>query len=65
MPGDGGLWNCDMLRQIIVSRCDVLIDGRYEDALRDITLKWRGSSNQRAINVKQSIANNKVILYDI
>ncbi|OHD22850.1 MAG: anaerobic ribonucleoside-triphosphate reductase activating protein [Spirochaetes bacterium GWC1_27_15] len=40
---------------------DVLIDGRYEDKLRDDTLAFRGSSNQRIINVKESIRQNKVI----
>ncbi len=51
------------LRQIIVSKCDVLVDGRYEEDKRDITLRWRGSSNQRVIDVQQSIKDNKVVLY--
>lgn len=58
-----GYWNCDALRQIIVSKCDVLVDGRYEEDKRDITLRWRGSSNQRVIDVQQSIKDNKVVLY--
>lgn len=40
---------------------DVLIDGRYEDRLRDDTLAFRGSSNQRIIDVRKSIEQNKVI----
>ena len=56
-------WNCDALRQIIISKCDVLVDGRYEEDKRDITLRWRGSSNQRVIDVRQSIKSNKVVLY--
>ena len=47
----------------IVSQCDVLIDGQFVDELKDITLKWRGSSNQRVIDVKKSLHQNKVILY--
>ena len=39
-------FNTDALRQCIVSKCDVLVDGRYIDSQRDITLKWRGSLNQ-------------------
>ena len=35
---------------------DVLIDGRYVDALHDISLRWRGSSNQRILDVKGSLA---------
>jgi anaerobic ribonucleoside-triphosphate reductase activating protein len=58
-----GYWNCDALRQIIVSKCDILVDGRYEENNRDITLRWRGSSNQRVIDVQQSIKDNKVVLY--
>lgn len=42
---------------------DVLIDGRFELAHRDITLKFRGSPNQRVIDVKHSLQNNRVVLY--
>jgi len=34
-------------RHKILTKCDILIDGKYIDSQRDITLKWRGSSNQR------------------
>lgn len=50
-------------RQKIISMCDVLIDGRYMDSRRDISLKWRGSSNQLVINVQESIKEDRVILY--
>lgn len=50
-------------RREIIKQCDVLIDGEYIDEQRDITLKWRGSSNQRVIDVKQSLAQNKIVLY--
>ena len=50
-------------RREIIKQCDVLIDGEYIDERRDITLKWRGSSNQRVIDVKQSLTQNKVVLY--
>lgn len=40
---------------------DVLIDGQYVDELHDPTLEWRGSSNQRVIDVPQSLKNNKVM----
>lgn len=51
-------------RQKIVKQCDVLIDGRYIDSLRDVSLKWKGSSNQRVINVQESLSQNKIILYE-
>ncbi len=40
---------------------DVLIDGQYVEELHNPTLKWKGSSNQRVIDVQQSVINNKVI----
>lgn len=42
---------------------DVLIDGKFELEHRDITLRFRGSPNQRVIDVKQSLQSNRVILY--
>lgn len=41
---------------------DVLVDGQYKDELHDFRLKYRGSSNQRVIDVKKSLKNNKIIL---
>ncbi len=40
---------------------DVLVDGQYKDELRNPTLKWKGSSNQRVIDVQESLKENKVI----
>lgn len=51
------------LRQDILKQCDVFVDGRYIDTKRDITLRWRGSSNQRVIDVQKSLKENKVELY--
>ena len=53
----------DKIRREIISKCDVMVDGRYVDELRDISLKWRGSSNQNVINVQESIKQEKLILY--
>lgn len=50
-------------RREIIKQCDVVIDGEYIDEQKDITLKWRGSKNQRCIDVKQSLTQNKVVLY--
>lgn len=50
-------------RKEIISKCDVLVDGKYIDKLRDISLKWRGSSNQRVIDVKSTLEHNCVKLY--
>ena len=50
-------------RQQIISQCDVLIDGKYVDSQKDITLKWRGSGNQRVIDVKKSLRSGEIILW--
>lgn len=50
-------------RKKIISNVDVLVDGEYIDEQRDLTLKFRGSKNQRVIYVKKSLAQNKMILY--
>ena len=47
----------------IANYLDVLVDGQYVDALHDPTLKWKGSSNQRVINVKESMKQNKTVFY--
>ena len=52
-----------LTRWEIISNVDVLVDGEYIDEQRDVTLKWRGSKNQRVIDVKESIAQNKIVLY--
>ena len=44
---------------------DVLIDGKFEIDKKDITLKLRGSRNQRIIDVQKSINDNKIILSNI
>ena len=44
-----------------LSKCDVLVDGKFEQDKRDVTLKFRGSSNQRIIDVQESLKQDKVI----
>ena len=44
---------------------DVLVDGKFIEELKDITLKFRGSSNQRLIDMKKTIKENKIILLDL
>ena len=50
-------------RKKIISNVDVLVDGEYIEEQKDLTLKWRGSKNQNCIDVKQSLAQNKMVLY--
>lgn len=48
----------------VMKYIDVLVDGRYVDELRDITLSFRGSSNQRIISVQESLRQNKIVLWE-
>lgn len=47
----------------MISYIDVLIDGKFEQDLYDIRLLFRGSSNQRVIDVKKSLSSGSVVLY--
>ena len=49
------------LYEEIFQYIDILVDGRYIDDLRDYKLKWRGSSNQRIIDVQASLKSGDVI----
>ena len=50
-------------RKQIISLCNIVVDGEYIDEQKDLTLAYRGSNNQHVIDVKQSLAQNKVVLY--
>lgn len=52
-------------RAEILREVDVLIDGKFEADKRDLMLKYRGSSNQRIIDVKKSLEAKEVVLYEI
>ena len=48
----------------MLSMIDILVDGRFVEKLKDIRLVFRGSSNQRIIDVKKSLNNGEVILWE-
>ena len=45
----------------MLSMVDVLVDGEFIEELKDISLKFRGSSNQRIIDVQKSLENDEII----
>ena len=51
--------NIDFIKEI-----DVIVDGKFILDLLDISLHWKGSSNQRVIDVKSSLKNNAIILHN-
>ena len=52
----------DKKRYEIISKCDVLVDGRYIDSQRNPSKKWAGSDNQRVISIAESLKQGKVIM---
>ena len=52
------------MRKELVSKCNVLIDGSFVDELRDVSLHWRGSSNQRVINVQETLKQKQIVLWE-
>lgn len=49
----------------LIENIDVLIDGKFEENLKDPSLKYRGSSNQRIIDVSKSLKSGSVVLFKI
>ena len=60
----GFLFDKDLRNHEVLKYVDVLVDGQYVDELHDFRLKWRGSSNQRVIDVQKSLKDNKIVLYE-
>ena len=59
----GFLFDRDLQNKEVLKYIDVLVDGQYVDELRDPRLKYNGSSNQRVIDVHNSVKQGKVIFY--
>ena len=53
----------DFKRSVIISKCDVVIDGRYIDSQRNPSKKFAGSDNQRVIDIRKSLEQNQIVLH--
>lgn len=60
------IWTGYLFEQIvnkdIYNYVDVIVDGQFQENLHDFRLQWRGSKNQRVIDVKETLKNNRIIL---
>jgi anaerobic ribonucleoside-triphosphate reductase activating protein len=54
----------DVAEDLLDSAVDVIVDGRFIEAQKDLRLKYRGSTNQRVIDVQASLKNKSIILYE-
>ena len=59
---DGSHPRCEVTDRLL-SEIDVLVDGRFILSQKDITLKFRGSKNQRVLNLPESLRKNEAVLY--
>ncbi len=58
--------DADMTLQTVLGKyTDVLVEGPYVEAMRDVSLPFRGSSNQRIIDMAKTIQYNKVVPYQL
>ena len=55
--------HCEVTAELL-AQLDVLVDGRFVEALKDISLLFRGSSNQRLIDMKRTLAAQQVVLWE-
>lgn len=60
----GFLFDEDLKNEENLKYIDVLVDGRYKDELRNPTLKYCGSENQRVIDVTKSLKTKKIVFYE-
>lgn len=51
------------LQSLLLSACDVVVDGPFIEAEKDLTLAFRGSRNQRVIDVHKTLEKGEIILY--
>ena len=58
----GGKAYCEVTDKIL-DQCDVMVDGEFVESLKDISLKFRGSSNQRILNIRETRKRNAIVFW--
>lgn len=56
-------WN-QIQNEVIIPYLDVVVDGRFEVEQKDTKLHWKGSANQKVIDVQDSLKTGKIVLHD-
>ena len=54
-------WDNGLLRNYILAMCDVIVDGPFIKEKKDLSLRFRGSKNQRLIDVKETLKQEKIV----
>lgn len=55
----------DPLKKALLEECQVLVDGLFIEEMKDLTLKFRGSSNQRILDIERSIRTSSPVAYSL
>lgn len=54
----------DPVKKELLVKCDVLVDGKFDQSQRDVSLTFKGSRNQRVIAIQESLKSGEVILWE-
>jgi anaerobic ribonucleoside-triphosphate reductase activating protein len=55
----------NLTQKKILKYIDILVDGRFEENKKNLSIMLRGSSNQRVIDIKKSLNNNDIVIYEV
>lgn len=55
----------DEKKRQLLSLCDVLVDGKFIEEQKDLTLRFRGSSNQRILDIQKSLEENRPVPFEL